>query len=85
VAATWRERLGAEMTVLTRDQAVARNWFGPVAERVLPRIGDVVTSAVEPIAILDSRTARAEILRLVAFHGARTREETLIPLLVSGA
>jgi hypothetical protein len=84
VAATWHERLGSTMTVLTREQAVGRGWFGPVADRVLPRIGDVVTSAVGPIAIFDSRTARPEILRLVAFHGARTPEETLIPLLVSG-
>jgi Type I phosphodiesterase / nucleotide pyrophosphatase len=84
VAAAWRERLGASMTVLTRDQAVTRGWFGPVSARVLPRIGDVVTSAVDPIAILDSRTARPEILRLIAFHGARTPAETLIPLLVAG-
>jgi hypothetical protein len=83
VAAVWRERLGAEMTVLTREQAVAGGWFGPVSEHVLARIGDVVTSATGPVAVLDSRTARAEILRLIAFHGARTPAETLIPLLVS--
>jgi hypothetical protein len=83
VAAVWRERLGAEMTVLTREQAVSGGWFGPVSEHVLPRIGDVVTSAVGPFAVVDSRTARREILALAAFHGARTPEETLIPLLVS--
>jgi hypothetical protein len=83
VAATWRERLGPEMTVLTREQAVARGWFGPVAEHVLPRIGDVVTSAVGSVAVVDSRTARPEVLRLIAYHGARTPAETLIPLLVA--
>jgi hypothetical protein len=85
VAATWRERLGSTMTVLTRDQAVDGGWFGPVSPHVLPRIGDIVTSATAPVAVVDSRTARPEILRLVAFHGARTPEETLIPLLVAGA
>jgi Type I phosphodiesterase / nucleotide pyrophosphatase len=83
VAAAWRERLGSAMTVLTREQAVAGGWFGPVSAHVLPRIGDIVTSATEPVAVLDSRTARPEILRLKAFHGARTPEETLIPLLVA--
>jgi hypothetical protein len=84
VAAAWRERLGSAMTVLTREQAVADGWFGPVSAHVLPRIGDVVTSAIEPVAVVDSRTSRPENLRLIALHGARTPEETLIPLLVSG-
>ncbi len=84
VVAAWRERLGAEMTVLTRAEAVAGGWFGPVSEHVLPRIGDVVTSATAPLAVVDSRTARPQILALAAFHGARTPAETLIPLLVSG-
>jgi len=83
IAAAWRERLGSSMTVLTRDQVVGSGWFGPVAAHVLPRIGDVVTSAIGPVAVVDSRTARAEILRLVAYHGARTPDETLIPLLAS--
>jgi hypothetical protein len=85
VVATWRERLGSEMTVLTREEAVSGNWFGPVSDHVLARIGDVVTSAVGPVAVVDSRTARAQILRLIGFHGARTPAETLIPLLVAGA
>jgi hypothetical protein len=85
VVAVWRERLGASMTVMTRDEAVAGDWFGPVSEHVLARIGDVVTSAVGPVAVVDSRTARPQILRLIGFHGARTPAETLIPLLVSGA
>ncbi len=84
VLATWRERMGASMTVLTKDEAIGRGWFGPVSERVRPRIGDIVTSAVGPVGVVDSRTQRPELLRLLAFHGARTPEETLIPLLVHG-
>jgi hypothetical protein len=82
VAAAWRERLGAQMTVMTRAEVVSGGWFGPVAEHVLPRIGDVVTSAVGAMAVVDSRQTRPQILRLIGLHGARTREETLIPLLV---
>jgi hypothetical protein len=83
VVAAWRERLSPGMTVLTRAEAVAGDWFGPVSEHVLARIGDVVTSAIDPIAVVDSRTARPQILRLLGFHGARTPAETLIPLLVA--
>jgi hypothetical protein len=83
VVAAWRERLEPNMTVMTRDEAVAGDWFGPVSEHVLARIGDVVTSAVGPVAVVDSRTARPQILKLIGFHGARTPAETLIPLLVS--
>jgi hypothetical protein len=84
VVAAWRERLGPDMTVVTKHEAIAAGWFGAVAPHVRPRIGDVVTSATGPVAVVDSRTARPEILRLVAFHGARTPEETLIPLLAAG-
>jgi hypothetical protein len=48
---------------------------------VLPRIGDLLAVAVGRIAIVDSRTARPELLRLVGQHGARTREESLVPVL----
>jgi hypothetical protein len=85
VVSAWRERLGPMMTVMTRNEAVAGNWFGPVSEHVLARIGDVVTSAVGPVAVFDSRTARPQVLQLIGLHGARTPAETLIPLLVSSA
>ena len=83
VVAAWRSRLSGSMQVLTRDQAIAAGWFGPVSARVLPRIGDVVTSALDDIAVLDSRTARPQILALKAYHGARTAAETLVPLLIT--
>jgi hypothetical protein len=79
----WRGRLAGRMELLLRDQAVRAGWFGAVAERVLPRIGDVVGSAVGSTAVVDSRTARPELLRLIGLHGARTAEEQLIPLLAT--
>ena len=83
VLAAWRERLDGRMDVRSRDDVVRSGWFGRVSPRVLPRIGDVVASARDSVAVVDSRTARPELLRLIGLHGARTDEEQLIPLLVT--
>jgi hypothetical protein len=81
VAAAWRERLSPDLEIVTRATAIDRGWFGSVEPHVLPRIGDLLAVAVGRIAIVDSRTARPELLRLVGQHGARTREESLVPVL----
>jgi hypothetical protein len=83
VLAAWRRRLAGRMRVLSREEAVAAGWFGPVAPFVLPRIGDVVVAAEDLFAVVDSRTARPELLRLIGLHGARTPEETHVPLLAT--
>ena len=83
VLAAWRERLGDRMCLVLRDEAVRAGWFGPVRPHVLPRIGDIVGSAVGPFAVVDSRTARPELLRLVGLHGARSPAEQLVPLLAA--
>lgn len=84
VLAAWRARLDGRMTLLPRDEAVRAGWFGPVHPRVLPRIGDVVGSAVDDVAVVDSRTQRPEALRLLGLHGARTEAEQTVPVLLSG-
>jgi hypothetical protein len=83
VLAAWRERAGDRMDLLLRDDAIRAGWFGPVQPWVLPRIGDVVGSARGAFAVVDSRTARAETLRLIGLHGARSPEEQLVPLLAT--
>ncbi|MEJ2579854.1 MAG: alkaline phosphatase family protein, partial [Kineosporiaceae bacterium] len=83
VRAAWTARLGSAVDVASRDQAVRAGWFGPVAPRNLRRIGDLVVVTRDPIAIVDSRTARPELLRLIGMHGAQTEEEQLIPMLVT--
>jgi hypothetical protein len=83
VLAAWRSRLGGRMELRLRDDAVRAGWFGPVAPFVLPRIGDVVGAAVGSFAVVDSRTARPELLRLIGLHGARSPQERLIPLLAT--
>lgn len=83
VLAAWRERLGDRLELLSRQDAMAAGWFGPVHPRVVPRIGDVVGSARGTTAVVDSRTARKEVLALLGLHGARTDAEQLVPLLVT--
>lgn len=83
VLAAWRERLGDRVELLRRQDAIAAGWFGPVHPRVMARIGDVVGSARSTTAVIDSRTARKEVLALLGLHGARTDAEQLVPLLVT--
>lgn len=83
VVAAWQARMGEDMTVVSGEQAIDEGWFGPVEPHVRPRIGDVVTAAVGPVAVVDSRTTRPQVLRLLGLHGSRTSVEVEIPLLVS--
>jgi hypothetical protein len=81
VAATWRSRFGSAVEVVSRGDAIGRGWFGPVADHVRPRIGDLLVVTTGHTAIVDSATARPELLRLLGQHGARTDDETLVPVL----
>ncbi|MGU3652221.1 alkaline phosphatase family protein [Mycolicibacterium sp. A43C] len=80
VAATWRETLGSDFTVLTRAEVTGAGWFGPnVREGVAPRIGDVVVVADSDRAVIRSG---AEPLQsnLLGHHGSLTPAEMLVPL-----
>jgi hypothetical protein len=81
VLATWRERLAARAWVLSQDEAVGQGLFGTVSARVLPRIGDVVVAMRDNFAVVDSRTARPQLLALLGLHGSLSPEEVAIPLL----
>lgn len=67
--------------MLTREQATARGWFGPVDAGVRPRIGDVVAAAHGTWGLF-STTDFAYETTLVGLHGSLTPQEMLIPLLV---
>jgi hypothetical protein len=82
VAATWREVLADDATVLTREQASARGWFGPVDPSVRFRIGDVVVACHGETAIMSSQAFPYE-MTLVGLHGSLTRDEMLIPILIA--
>nr|WP_281496939.1 alkaline phosphatase family protein [Ornithinimicrobium sp. F0845] len=81
VLAAWTELLGETALVVSRDEAVERGWFGPVEERVIERIGDLVVAMRGHATVLDSRAQRPEFLALQGHHGSLTREEMAIPLL----
>jgi hypothetical protein len=82
VAATWRGVLGDRAEVLTRDEAIARGWFGTVEHAVRPRLGDVIVAAHDDVAIMSSVDFPYEAT-LVGLHGSLTSREMLIPILVS--
>ena len=73
VLATWRElprRRGR--TVLSRDEAIERGWFGTVDAEVRPRLGDVVVAAHDDHAVVSTVDFPYEN-RLVGLHGSLTR------------
>ncbi|CAG7411532.1 alkaline phosphatase family protein [Mycobacterium avium subsp. paratuberculosis] len=80
--AAWSELLDGRAAVYSRVQAVATGMFGPVADRHLPRLGDVVVVCSGDTAVLASAHEPPETARLVGFHGAATPAETAIPLML---
>ena len=81
VLAAWRERLGDDAWVLSREEAVARGWFGPsVSEEAGSHIGDVIAAARGPVGVVQPSQASVEAL-LIGHHGSLTAEEQLVPLL----
>ncbi|WP_125777761.1 alkaline phosphatase family protein [Antribacter gilvus] len=85
VAARWRDRLGENAVVLDRAESVAAGWFGPVAEHVLPGIGDVVVAMTGRATVVDSRVHSAEARALPGVHGSLTPHEMIVPLLTAVA
>jgi hypothetical protein len=81
VVATWESLVGGRAEVLTRDDAVSRGWFGPVAPVVRPRLGDVMVAARGEFSVM-STTAFPYETRLVGLHGSLTPAEMLVPVLV---
>ncbi|WP_059022202.1 nucleotide pyrophosphatase/phosphodiesterase family protein [Mycobacterium sp. M26] len=83
VLAAWRQTLGSRAWVLTRDEAIDAGWFGPaVADRVRPRIGDIVAAARDNAALL-RRTVEPGESALIGHHGSLTSAEQLVPLLLA--
>jgi hypothetical protein len=82
VVAAWRDRLGPAAMVLTRDDAVSRGWFGPVDDRVLPRLGDVMIASLDDVAVVCAAAFPMEA-SLLGWHGSLTADEMLVPLLIA--
>ena len=79
----WQDAYGSRAWVFTRDEAVQAGYFGPdVDAAVLPRIGDLLVAAREPIALYDLRRVAPSAFEVVGQHGSLTRAECEVPLLV---
>ncbi len=81
LAARWQDAFGSRAWILTRDEAVLEGYFGTVSETVLPRIGDLLVMAREPIALFDGRRTEPAAFGMIGQHGSLTRVEREIPLL----
>ena len=82
LASRWHERLGERALVRTRQQAIADGLFGPVCDRVVPMIGDVIVQAAGAVTIVDSRTQNDKATHLPSVHGSQTMLEMDIPCLI---
>ncbi|MFD3659715.1 alkaline phosphatase family protein [Streptomyces sp. NPDC058659] len=81
VLTCWREVIGEQFWVASRDEAIALGWFGDeIDERVYGRIGDVVAAAHDDVAITASVNEPHESA-MVGMHGSMTPAEQLVPLL----
>lgn len=83
----WRTKYGKRAYVASKDEAIAANWFGAVADEVRPRIGDVVVVARGSWAFNDDRELdpRKDPKRMIGQHGALTDDEVGVPLRLAGA
>ncbi len=81
VVDTWREVLAGQATVVTREDAIGRGWFGAVESGVRPRLGDVMVACHGDAAVVSTRDFAYEDT-LIGMHGSLTSTEMLIPILV---
>ncbi|MEV0898040.1 nucleotide pyrophosphatase/phosphodiesterase family protein [Actinoplanes sp. NPDC049802] len=82
VMATWRAVLGDGARVLSRDEAIAEGWYGPVPSRHAGRLGDVVVMCQSRAVVLASGWEPSTVGELIAYHGSGTAAEMTIPFLI---
>jgi hypothetical protein len=80
VLATWQGVLGSRAWVASRDEAIEAGWFGPVDERFVPRIGDVVAAPASSWALIATKAEPLES-SLAGMHGSLTPSDQFVPLL----
>ncbi len=78
VAARWRDRLGPQAWVRTRDEAIDDGWFGAVDDDLRERYGHVLVATRTDIAVMTRAYPRE--LSLVGMHGSLTPAEMVVPL-----
>ncbi|MBB5631826.1 hypothetical protein BKA04_000049 [Cryobacterium mesophilum] len=82
----WKAAEGDRAWVVTREEAIADGWFGPVVDdAVAPRIGDILVAARKAIAYYDLRAESQAGRHMIGQHGSFSPEESAVPLLRFGA
>jgi hypothetical protein len=84
VRSAWQETLGTRGVVLTRDEVLARGWFGPtdtLTPTVRARIGDLLVVAGPGVGVVHGAVDPLGG-RLPGQHAAPTDEELEVPALV---
>lgn len=84
VVARWRDVLGDDAAVLTRDEADEAGLFGEMLDEVRSRIGDVVVAMAGRATVVDSRVQTPKSMGLIGVHGSLTDDELVVPLLMAG-
>lgn len=84
-AARWAELGGKSADIVTRDEALAANLFGPVAEDVVQRIGELLVITRGIWAYYDGTLADTRSQKMIGQHGSVSPEETMVPLIRAGA
>jgi Type I phosphodiesterase / nucleotide pyrophosphatase len=79
VLAAWRDTLGDSAWIVSRAEAIAAGWFGPVDPRLADRIGDVVAAARGESAVVATVREPRESA-LVGMHGSLTAGDQKVPL-----
>ncbi|BDH56702.1 hypothetical protein MTP03_16410 [Tsukamurella sp. PLM1] len=84
MAARWSATLGDHAAVVTREQALDENWFGPTPPNpvIAHRIGHVLAVA-QGRSVLVTPSQEPMESRMLGHHGAWTVDEQAIPLIVS--
>lgn len=83
VLTAWREASADRAWVVSRDEAIAAEWFGPrIRDEVRPRIGDVVVAACGSAAFIRPAVEPVES-SLIGHHGSLTTAERRVPLLLA--
>ena len=85
LVAGWRSAEEHRAWVVPRDEAIDAGLYGPVADEVLPRIGDVIVAARAGIAYYDRREPNRQAESMIGQHGSLSDEETRVPLIRGGA
>lgn len=82
IATRWRTVLGTKARVVTRAEAIERNFYGPVEARIQPMLGDVLVSCAGTVTLVDSREQSEAARMMPGVHGSSTMLEQQIPLLL---